>query len=644
MEAIRLAKAVLAPRTLSEANNALQGLGVMSPHIPNRLFHKSLTNNPTKPVIVRCEYKLFSDEISQMEPFIPQMAMRLAQQSAGLAFAQPIQVMTYLSSEAGKEALAKADSQVRTTVDEVRKMARLRLNLQINFATGQMTGEHPVEQALFSAIEQNLGPERAIFSYFPAERAMPIGEPPVQIGSADAMQQMESHNSQPYSKYTRLKNIIYNSIIAGNEGRTNLQNHFARIFEGLLKGRALGEIGVNEIGMLSIPVIDIGTGTSFQIDGLSSGEKGLLLVFLLIALNVEKNGLVLLDEPELHLNPAVCRDIVRFFIAEHVEGRRVQGIICSHSAEILASAYDASGCKLFHLKDGRTLAEVRPTDLGEARGALRRLGSSESEALLYRGMIYVEGPDDVEMISAGFEDIIRRYKLINRGGRHNIEGDIKELQGTGNVGGHGTRHFFVFDNDGRPTNLQDSNYVKILQLDRYCIENYLLDADILADLSRDSTLSKKANSTATEMRQVMKELAMSQLSRVAVFNVWDEMTRNSVTVSFGTIKDFTSFKNVAMSLLDSMRVVNETLTGLTAEFEKTFVRKCKERKEILEAEWDEGWEEKCNGKQLFDDMRASGHFYGDIGKLKRTVIREMRLRNTGTFTLLKDTLEELVNR
>ena len=42
--------------------------------------------------------------------------------------------------------------------------------------------------------------------------------------------------------------------------------------------------------MLSIPIRDVESGAEFQIDALSSGEKGLILTFLLIAQSVEDYG------------------------------------------------------------------------------------------------------------------------------------------------------------------------------------------------------------------------------------------------------------------------------------------------------------------------------------------------------------------
>ena len=131
--------------------------------------------------------------------------------------------------------------------------------------------------------------------------------------------------------------------------------------------------------MLSVPIIDVESGTEFQIDGLSSGEKGLILTFLLIAQNVADHGVILLDEPELHLNPAVCRDLLQFLVDDYAEKRNIQVIICSHSAEILASTFERPSCALYHLRNGKTLAKVRYHDQGEIRDALRRLGALKAK-------------------------------------------------------------------------------------------------------------------------------------------------------------------------------------------------------------------------------------------------------------------------
>jgi predicted ATPase len=193
---------------------------------------------------------------------------------------------------------------------------------------------------------------------------------------------------------------------ASEDGRSLLAAEFERIFAGILKGRRLAGAGIGTQGLLSIKIEDLDSGRSFDIDGLSSGEKGLVLTFLLIGRNAEQNGIILLDEPELHLNPAVSNTLLPFLLSEYVNPRSLQVIICSHSPEVLASAFEKDECTLYHLVSGSLITKVRRNDIEEVSDAFRRLGTSESEGLLYRGTIFVEGEHDAEILETGFPSIL----------------------------------------------------------------------------------------------------------------------------------------------------------------------------------------------------------------------------------------------
>ena len=88
--------------------------------------------------------------------------------------------------------------------------------------------------------------------------------------------------------------------------------------------------GVNHYGQASILIKDKETGETFDIDAMSSGEKGLILTLLVIARSVESGGIILLDEPELHLNPAVTKLLLNFLVEEYLRPKDLQAIICSH--------------------------------------------------------------------------------------------------------------------------------------------------------------------------------------------------------------------------------------------------------------------------------------------------------------------------
>lgn len=643
LEAIRMAKAVLAPRTQNETNQTLISLGFTSPHMPQRSFPRALTSRSlSNPLSIKCKYAIETHELEKIKLMAPKMAATIAQQNAGLAFAAAHQVMAYLSSQQGSAAMQLASQQLQTEIARVSSEETLELNLTIDFSSGQMRGEFPVQQIFFATLDQALDPSKTLFSYFPADRAMPVGEQPVQLGMADTNNQLESYNSQPYLKFNRLKSTIFNSIIMGDQGREDLKSQFELIFNKILKGRKLGEIGVNEIGMLSIPIIDTDTGATFQIDTLSSGEKGLILTFLLIATNMEDYGLILLDEPELHLNPAVCRDLLQFFVDEYAIKKHIQGIICSHSAEILAGAFERQECSLFHLRDSRTLAKVRPQDHGEIRDALRRLGSSESEALLYKGTISVEGIHDIEILQAGFDDILRRYRIQQRGGRIEIQKDIKKLQDAEERGEEIGNHYFMFDLDRKPTTLNNTAHVRLFQLDRYCLENYLLDCDILTDLSRNNSFSDTPINNITEMQNILKTTAMSQLDEFVARSVFKDLGMENIAFDMSVMKQ-NKPELIAVDLHSQITTIManiETICG--TGFDDKFINIFNNKRMTLKSEWENKWLNLCNGKRVLENMRSAGHIKGDLLRIKKAVVQQMRVNRSPDYRLLESYLLELI--
>ena len=82
----------------------------------------------------------------------------------------------------------------------------------MNPAMGTISGVNQLDQLIFATMEGRLPPHQALFSYFPADRAMPSGEINIQIGGPDTAAQLSSHNAQPQTKYHRLKPTIVNNF------------------------------------------------------------------------------------------------------------------------------------------------------------------------------------------------------------------------------------------------------------------------------------------------------------------------------------------------------------------------------------------------------------------------------------------------
>ena len=325
----------------------------------------------------------------------------------------------------------------------------------------------PLAGNIIAFLDQRLPPSQSNFSYFPADRALPMGEVQLQLGGPDTQQQLEMHNSQPQIKYSRLKNLLINALMVGDHSGKLVRDEFGVIFSKLLKGRTIDSISINELGMLSVVTQETATHRLVELDSLSSGEKNVALTFLIVASSVANDSVVLFDEPELHLNPAVSRDLLQFIIDQYAKPKNIQFIMCTHSPEILAGAFANDDCALLHLKSASDLTRVGRRALDEYADALHRLGTSVSESLLYEGTILVEGSDDVQFLEIAYPDLTRRFKIRDRGGRKEIEQTIESLQKLEASGQQVSPLYLIFDKDDEPTSLASSTSVKLLQWRRH---------------------------------------------------------------------------------------------------------------------------------------------------------------------------------
>jgi AAA15 family ATPase/GTPase len=642
IEAVRLAKALLAPRTQSEATQILHSLGVSSPHVPQRLRLQAITQDINKSLEIRSHYEFESDEIEILRAAKTQIAMSLIQAQGGQAFASTDALIAFLSSDAGKTNLKAAEEAVEQALAQLASTKRCALDLVFPPGMQPRSEGNPIEAQFIAYMERRLPPHKTAFTYFPADRALPSGEQPVQLGGPDASQQLESYNSQPQLKFSRLKNAIFSAAFLGNEADERpLAEEFERIFNGLLKGRKLDTLGINEIGFLNVQIRDIDSNRVFDLDGMSSGEKGLILTFLMIARSVVKHGIVLLDEPELHLNPAVCKDLLQFIIEEYAKPRNLQIIICTHSPEILTTAFDSDECALYHLMSGTNISRVHTQDKSNISEALRRLGATESDNLLYRGVVFVEGPDDVALLEAGFSHLLRRFKLKPSMGRPEVEKAARLLQENEDSIAV-SPSYFILDLDDEETVIKNSKSVRVLQWKRRCLENYLIDLEILTKLLMDEEVVQTPLKNEGEVRRILTNLALSQLRDVAARSVYAE----NQFIGLGLRKDDLSPDNtevIANALGARIQTAKQKLESFSAvSWSEAFVSSVDKKRTELEKTWESSWAPLCDGKRLLIDLSKEVTLRMNQKKFKLKLMKEMALSRSPNWLEMEAALKALL--
>jgi hypothetical protein len=506
------------------------------------------------------------------------------------------------------------------------------LGLNLDASTGQINQVDPLSGPIISFIEQRLPPTLSYFSYFPADRSLPVGETTMQLGAQDAIQQLESHNSQPQLKYLRLKNLIVNSIVLSGHDEEDVRVDFENIFTKLLRGRVIDKIAINEIGLLSVMTKELSSGKLIDIDNLSSGEKNVALTFLIVARSIAKSGIALFDEPELHLNPSVTRDLLPLIMNEYALGRNIQFIMCTHSPEILLSAFREKECKLLHLKSPNDLTPIGKQSSEEYAIALQKLGASVGEALLYEGTTFIE---------IGFPELTRKYKLKEMGGRREIEKTVEDLQELEKDGLAIAPIYLIFDKDNAPSKLRDSNMVRLLQWPRYCIENYLIDIDVIAELLRDPNVTRSPIESAGDVRRLCRDLALGQIASIAARDVYNSYNFQNSSLRGEDVdrKD----GNIAEALYERMSIARKSLHEIEkADWVARFRAEMQSRQSELRLIWEDKWTDICDGKKLISDLHRAAALKMSIEAFKDRIATRMREARSENWLRAKDLLESLL--
>jgi hypothetical protein len=103
--------------------------------------------------------------------------------------------------------------------------------------------------------------------------------------------------------------------------------------------------------------------------------------------------------------------------------------------------------------------------------------------------VFVEGRDDVDFLEIGFPELLRRLKLKDVGGRKEVEKTASKIQKLEASGEKVEPIYLIFDRDGKRTKLTSSRAVRILQWERRCLENYLIDLEVITMLLKDTQVT-----------------------------------------------------------------------------------------------------------------------------------------------------------
>lgn len=167
-------------------------------------------------------------------------------------------------------------------------------------------------------------------------------------------------------------------------------------------------------------------GNQITADKFSSGEREIVhFLIAMFALNV-RSGVIIIDEPELHLHPRWQRMFLALF-EDAASERHNQFIIATHSPVFVNANTVSSVIRVFRRADGSDLVHLRDAKLPEDKNLIRMINSQNNERMFFADLVVlVEGATDRIIFGSILNELYQfvpassAIEVLEVGGKHNF--------------------------------------------------------------------------------------------------------------------------------------------------------------------------------------------------------------------------------
>lgn len=350
----------------------------------------------------------------------------------------------------------------------------------------------------------------------------------------------QSHLYQPQQKYQNLKTRLTEELVRSKLTDTDespLQASIQDLFRRFFPNKKFVGIEVDTYtGNLRFDV-ELSTGEKHDIDDLSSGEKEIIYGYMWLRTSTPEHSVVLIDEPELHLNPALLGGLPDFYLEHLSEALRSQVWIVTHSDAILRVAARSERMGVFHVAAalGDHTNQAQPVDSNDQiENAVLDLIGDLAAYRPHSTIVLVEGSKDtrfdVDVITQLFPEWVGRANFVPAGSRTSAETSSARLREILGETGFSAKAVSICDGDTGSSPADGRYYWPV-----YEIENFLLDPSVirhaLKTLSRSDPFASDEQ-VVTALRSVA-ETQVEYLATVIVQRRINEQLLTAMNTGFG---------------------------------------------------------------------------------------------------------------
>jgi hypothetical protein len=400
-------------------------------------------------------------------------------------------------------------------------------------------------------------------------------------------------------------------------------------------------------GALSFPVRT--GGNTHDLDELSAGEKEILYGYLRIRNSAPRFSIILVDEPELHLNPRLIRGLPQFYQRNLGEGLGNQIWLVSHSDALLREVVGREGYNVFHMTPCNNIppGEKQLKPLSATADLELALVDLVGDLAAYRPhgkvVIFEGGGDsdyDQRVTASLFPALQEQANLISGSNKARVRALHETLERAAQQGQLPFQFYAVTDRD-TDEGAQETPSINTFSWDVYHIENYFINpkyiSRVLSSLSVHATLSEEI--VADELRECARE-TLPQLLRHELAEVANAALIKSMNTGTDPSKG-----NLVRELHDAVRRSLERLKKVTESelSQEGLSKRESELREKYEASLADGsWTKIFRGRDIlkrFAGKRAASVSYEVFRNLIVSRMREDSYQPPGMKIVVENILK-----
>lgn len=483
----------------------------------------------------------------------------------------------------------------------------------------------------------------------------------VNISLDQSSQQQRQHALYNYSnKYNNIKSELAASYIkemfsksAGvAEAATSLTDTMKELFKTFFPDKTFEGPTPTAEGNLSFPVKTT-AGTTHDLDDLSAGEKEILYGYLRIRNSAPKHSIILLDEPELHLNPRLIRNLPEFYRRHLGRSLNNQIWLVSHSDALLREAVGKPGFDVFHMQPATSQMQAGFITSGLGQNQLKPLSATQDVDIALtdlvgdlaayepgrKAIIFEGGGDsdfDQSMTLKLFPELGKSINLISGSNKAKVRALHEVLNRAHERGDLKTSFYAIVDRDFDKPIEPDDAVIKRFSWDVYHIENYLLDENAISYVVSSLSLSGGVSpeKVIEELRSAARETVPFAVRHRVNSYVSQQLIRSIDLSSNPAAEDFT--KEILNAADRSLKRLASIREGALSD-EAVRVTEQSVKQEIEQAFADGSWRARLPGRDIlkaYADRLPNGISYETLRNMILTRMADTQTRPAGMASVI----------